>query len=237
MAVVWGSQIDTDIEELLDPSWLYATHSKRRSRPSRQTFSAAFPVLLQPKVRARALQGIGPASSPSTSRAHSAGNDSWSFRTVAQLWSFLQVSSDHYQKLPPRRSAHKEPETGLPRVSPGSPDIRSPVQRMYEALGSTTNPTEFTLLEDAVNVFKGRLEVFNNPMALRDFRERVSNAATGHPDAELLIEEFMSPLRETVAMFQYLNNPETITRLDGIVARVYTELQRIERNVGPGAPP
>ncbi len=82
---------------------------------------------------------------------------------------------------------------GLPPVTPASGDLRTPYDRVYEALGSTTNPSHFTMLQDAVNAAKGRIENFVSPMDPRRVR---SYARAGAAGDEPSIEAFMAPLRE-----------------------------------------
>jgi len=69
----------------------------------------------------------------------------------------------------------------LPCVNPGSPDICEPSQRIYEKLGSDTNPSHFTLLQDAVNREKDILENFKRPQS-DDAYERLSLPASKDDD-------------------------------------------------------
>ncbi|KAI0157094.1 hypothetical protein GGR52DRAFT_586914 [Hypoxylon sp. FL1284] len=129
----------------------------------------------------------------------------------------------------------------LPPVSDTSPGIQSPVQRLYERLGSTTNQAHFVLLRDAVNAVKGRVEIFNRPMSQSNFNRWVRFALNGggsvdghaYSDEES-VEAFMAPLRETVGMFEYLRSPEVVTRIDNVAAGLYNDLQLIERST-PGS--
>lgn len=89
-------------------------------------------------------------------------------------------------------NAHGLP-AGLPPVSPTSPDLRKPWDRVFECFGSTTNPSHFVLLRDAVNTMKGSIELFKSPMEERKFRSKVRRAVAGDEEA---IQEFMAPLRE-----------------------------------------
>lgn len=136
---------------------------------------------------------------------------------------------------------------GLPRVSPDSPDIRIPVERLYERLGSVTNPSGFVFLRDAVNAIKGRLEIFRAPMSRENIEDHVEVALAGGDRGEHAVESFMSPLREvrllciwcivcrynlhllqTRAVFEYLNDPIVVTALDDTASGVYSDLQLIE---------
>lgn len=126
-------------------------------------------------------------------------------------------------------------------------NIRQPDRFVNEQIGSNNNPTPFVILRDAVNGAKGRLEIFNRPMAEDVFQDFVDAAAAGD---EQSVESFMAPLREvslacrpfqrqyevltlyqTVAVFEYLNDDTVVTEQDAGVARVATALQRIERAI------
>ncbi|KAK6950778.1 hypothetical protein Daesc_007303 [Daldinia eschscholtzii] len=117
--------------------------------------------------------------------------------------------------------------SGLPRVTPNSPELRRPVDRIYERMGSSTNPSHLTILRNSVNAAKGLLEIFRRPMSPDNLRTHVTAALAG---SERDIQAFMAPLRDTVAMFQYLRDPDLVTRMDTIAAGVYSELQIIELN-------
>lgn len=120
----------------------------------------------------------------------------------------------------------------LPPVTEDSPELRRPVDRLYEALGSTNNAAHFTLLEGSVNAIKGRIEVFNSPMAENRFRTLVRDAAgeSGGEAAET-IQSFMAPLRETRAVFQYLSEYDVVTRIDTTASAVHSELQLMEQHL------
>ena len=123
---------------------------------------------------------------------------------------------------------------GLPRVSPGSPDIRNPAQRMYEAIGSNTNAAHFTLLEASINGIKGRIEIFAAPMADVRFTEYVVAALNpSHSESarDTSIQSFMAPLRENLGVFQYLNAPDLVTRVDTTIAAVHAQLLLTEQHI------
>lgn len=82
---------------------------------------------------------------------------------------------------------------GLPRISDQSDDIRTPSQRIYEALGSSTNPSHFTLLQNGINAVKNSLENFKRPMAPARFNREIASALVGD---EMAIRTIMAPLRE-----------------------------------------
>ena len=82
---------------------------------------------------------------------------------------------------------------GLPRVSDNSPDLRTPSQRLFERLGSTTNPGDLVLLQNGVNAVKNNHENFKRPMAAQRLGRYMTSALQGD---ELSIRAVMSPLRE-----------------------------------------
>jgi hypothetical protein len=104
-------------------------------------------------------------------------------RTPAIPDTFWQNVWDNGQGLP----------AGLPPVTPNSPDLRQPWDRLYERFGSLTNPSHFVILRDAVNAVKGQLECFVRPMSPTRMQGYVRRALNGD---ETSIEAFMSPLRE-----------------------------------------
>lgn len=104
-------------------------------------------------------------------------------RTPAIPDAFWQDVWDNAQGLP----------AGLPPVTPNSPDLRRPWDRLYERFGSLTNPSHFVMLRDAVNAVKGQLEAFKRPMDPTRVQTYVQEALAG---SETSIESFMSPLRE-----------------------------------------
>lgn len=127
-------------------------------------------------------------------------------------------------------------QDGLPanlrRVTPDSPDIRQPVGRLYEAIGSNTNARHFTLLEENINGIKGRIETYNAPMAQTRLRRYVRSALNSdNDDPAAAIEAFMAPLRETRGVFEYLRSEDVVTRLDATAASIYTQLQLLELNI------
>lgn len=122
----------------------------------------------------------------------------------------------------------------LPRVAAGSPDIRNPSQRIYEALGSNTNPLQFTLLQDSVNRIKGAIESYSSPMDKKKFENYVNDAldsANSETERDTSIQSFMAPLRETRGVFQYLNADDVITRVDRTIEAVHSQLQLIELHI------
>jgi hypothetical protein len=82
---------------------------------------------------------------------------------------------------------------GLPRVAAESPEILEPVQRIFERLGSNTNPSRFTLLQNPVNAVKNSLESFKRPVDPRIFDVQIALALA---DDEFGIKGIMAGLRE-----------------------------------------
>ncbi|VBB73365.1 Putative Glycoside Hydrolase Family 18 [Podospora comata] len=117
---------------------------------------------------------------------------------------------------------------GLPPVTPNSSDIRRPVERLYEAIGSNRNPAPFTFLHAAVNAQKGRIEGYVRPMSEEILNEYLDNAQAGD---ETAVNRFLNPLRETRGVFQYVRDDQVVTQLDGAVSAIYQQLGLIERNV------
>lgn len=121
---------------------------------------------------------------------------------------------------------------GLPLVSLDSPEQRRIPDRLYEALGSNNNPSHFTLLQDNINGMKGRVEIFNAPMAPRRFETFLTDATDSSNDAPIVdVMSFMAPLRELVGMFQYLRAYDVITRTDATATAVHFQLQLVELHV------
>lgn len=83
--------------------------------------------------------------------------------------------------------------SGLPRVAAESPEILEPVQRIFERLGSNTNPSRFTLLQNPVNAVKNSLETFKRPVSPQVFDVQIALALAGD---EFGIKGIMAGLRE-----------------------------------------
>lgn len=121
---------------------------------------------------------------------------------------------------------------GLTPVTADSPELRRPVDRLYEAIGSLINVAMFTLLQDNINLMKGRIEIYNAPMAQTRFRNFVAEALDrSTADPIISVMSSMAPLREVRGVFEYLNAADVVIRLDANAAAVYAQTQIIERNV------
>jgi len=106
------------------------------------------------------------------------------------------------------------PASQLP-VTPTPPELTRLVDRIYEAAGSNNNPSYFTTLQASINGVKGVVEVFKSPMDPATLRSHVSDALDHNAsDPASSINSFLEPLRELRGLFQYLNSPDVVTRLD-----------------------
>ncbi|RKU40671.1 hypothetical protein DL546_003055 [Coniochaeta pulveracea] len=101
-----------------------------------------------------------------------------------------------------------------------------PSQAMAEALGSNTSPSDFLLLNEAVNGAKGEIEAFKRHMSDDRLRRLIDSSVAGSADATT---EILESLQETQAVFTYLNDADAITRQDNTVTRVRNALQAVER--------
>ncbi|KAF6788479.1 chitinase [Colletotrichum sojae] len=120
----------------------------------------------------------------------------------------------------------------LPPVTRGGPDFRRPEDRLYEALGSNTNPRHFTFLQDNINAIKGRVEIFNAPMARRPFTRFLREALDRTNDSPMTdIMAFMAPLRELVGLYEYLRASDVVSSIDAGAAAILGQLQIMELNV------
>lgn len=121
---------------------------------------------------------------------------------------------------------------GLAPVTPTSPELRRPVDRLYEAAGSNNNAAHFTMLQSTINGAKGMVEVFKSPMDPATLRTHVADSLDPTETEPITsVMSFMAPLRELRGMFEYLNSPDVVTRLDTTSAAILSQLQVIEQNV------
>ena len=81
--------------------------------------------------------------------------------------------------------------TGLPpnlqRVSTGSPDLRRPADRVFEAFGSMTNPGNLILVQDRINNMKSLVFGLVTPLmidsdeeSIQTYRRYVESAVAGN---------------------------------------------------------
>ncbi|KAK2742839.1 hypothetical protein FQN57_005130 [Myotisia sp. PD_48] len=124
---------------------------------------------------------------------------------------------------------------GLPRVNPElpsrSPDLRAPVDRVFEALGSNTNRRNLVLTSRDINAIKGRIFKFEDPMSPERFHGLVTDTMRGENGTA---EEILQVLRTTVAVFQYHQNSEIQERFQRTVNLVTDQLTIIETHTEGG---
>lgn len=70
--------------------------------------------------------------------------------------------------------------SGLPKVSPTSPDIRNPMKRVFEAFGSNSNLGPLLLADRQMNQIKGALIGLSAPQSLDTLKLLIFNAAGGN---------------------------------------------------------
>jgi hypothetical protein len=79
---------------------------------------------------------------------------------------------------------HWDNPNGLPNpIQIGNFSTRQPSEAMAEALGSTTNPSNFMLLVDAVNGAKGQTEAFRRHMSDSRLRRLINRSIGGDAGA------------------------------------------------------
>ncbi|KAK5658413.1 hypothetical protein OQA88_2390 [Cercophora sp. LCS_1] len=114
----------------------------------------------------------------------------------------------------------------LPANDPEFADVDTPAEYIAEAIGSSRNRQAMVLLQSTVNGLKGRLEVFNNPVADTRFRTYIRQSTR---DAnETAVELMMANLRETIAVFEYLNDNEIASRTADVAAEIRRRLVVLE---------
>lgn len=78
--------------------------------------------------------------------------------------------------------------TGLAQVSPNSPDFTLPLDRIFECMGSTTNPESLVLLQDKLNVLKGTLLRGSNPFQVSSYTTALKKYLDGKGPASAFLE-------------------------------------------------
>jgi chitinase len=97
---------------------------------------------------------------------------------------------------------HWDNANGLPNaIQIGSFSTRQPSQAMAEALGSSTNPSNFLLLEDAVNGAKGQTEAFRRHMSDSRLRRLINRSIGGDAAAT---SEMLESLQEVSCILSLL---------------------------------
>ncbi|KAG9201759.1 hypothetical protein G6514_005375 [Epicoccum nigrum] len=123
---------------------------------------------------------------------------------------------------------------------PNKPPItmgdRTTINKMvFEALGSDNNREDFVLCHEEINGYKARIWDLKAPMALTSPKKvkgkytlAVEDAVAGKTDSNM----YLSGLRATLAVFDYLNEPEVRSRLQRSVKHVGMELENAEYLTG-----
>ncbi|KAK4139972.1 uncharacterized protein C8A04DRAFT_32543 [Dichotomopilus funicola] len=124
----------------------------------------------------------------------------------------------------------------LPRVTSSSPEITSPVQRMFEAFGSYTNVDPFLLAEKTMNQIKGAFAGFGPAIAMENLDEVFYDSIGGDTTAirEHARQKWMTYIQKSIALFGYLKHTEFQSHLDAVVSNVRTQLALTEQNTSGG---
>ncbi|KAM7212852.1 Glycosyl hydrolase family 71 domain containing protein [Rhypophila decipiens] len=91
----------------------------------------------------------------------------------------------------------------MARISPTSPDILNPMERVFEAFGSVTNPHNLLLADRQMNIIKGKLIGFKFPLTLLNFGTLVDQGLAGDFSARL---DWISWIKKTIAVFKYFQH-------------------------------
>ncbi|KAJ4984185.1 hypothetical protein SVAN01_10293 [Stagonosporopsis vannaccii] len=92
---------------------------------------------------------------------------------------------------------------------------------VFEALGSNNNRDDFVLCEEEINGYKAR--IWNRKAPIGAARYKNAECKPRHTRYPLLADTI-----QTLAVFEYLNNPEVTSRLQAAIKNVGTELSNIE---------
>lgn len=124
---------------------------------------------------------------------------------------------------------------GLPPVTSTSPDLRRPADRVFEAVGSTTNPYAMTMMQDRLQTAKTRLESYTEPISAHSARALLHRATA--PDGsggDGPINDLIAPLQEASAVFEFTRDPEIARQIQAIRGLVAAQLMVVEQHC-PGA--
>lgn len=121
---------------------------------------------------------------------------------------------------------------GLDRVTDTSPDHRRPADRMFEALGSTTNPYCMVMTQDRLRRAKSQIESFIEPMSNDALIPLLYRAA--YPDGvgggDEALATLFAPLDDVLGVFEYVRDPRIASYIDMTVALVGEQLAIIEEH-------
>lgn len=118
---------------------------------------------------------------------------------------------------------------GLPPVSPTSPEMRQPIARLSEALGSNTNLDPFMLADRQMNQIKGALMGFEFPISLKKM-EGLIRTAISRPGDQVATAKWLDYVRKTVSVFKYLQHQDATSKLVGVVTNLRAQCAIIEQN-------
>ncbi|RWA12800.1 hypothetical protein EKO27_g2300 [Xylaria grammica] len=134
-------------------------------------------------------------------------------RPIPSPW-WLNVWADP-QGLPAR----------LMRVSPRSPDIRSPADRVMEAFGSNTNRRNFILTQRQINAAKGAIFGLGAPISTQNFGNLAQAGAGGDGASE---QRAMQEIRTVIAVFSYANDADVAMRIQNTDSLIRAQFAVIE---------
>lgn len=78
--------------------------------------------------------------------------------------------------------------SGLPLVTSTSDVLTRPLDRIYECLGSTTNPQSLILLQKEVNILKGGIYAGKNPFDIQLFKDNLRDFIKGSKDSSAFLD-------------------------------------------------
>lgn len=107
-------------------------------------------------------------------------------------------------------------------------DKRTLNNLIFQALGSSFNRGDFVLCEKSINSFKERVWSGSDPMDTDKFKTLAEDASIGGMKSVL----FLTPLRTTLAVFEYLNHATVKEKLKSAVSDVKIELSNIKHLTG-----
>ncbi|KAF9874970.1 bacteriodes thetaiotaomicron symbiotic chitinase [Colletotrichum karsti] len=103
---------------------------------------------------------------------------------------------------------------------------QSPEQYVSRHLGSTSQPKSLVLLEAPIHTIKDRLERYMQPISDANFKKYVARAVGGEQAA---VDSFFAPLRQTIGVFEYLQDQTIAAHMQDIVKNVANALGEVGR--------
>ncbi|KAK3332586.1 hypothetical protein B0T19DRAFT_457475 [Cercophora scortea] len=137
----------------------------------------------------------------------------------------LKITADYFNTY---FTGSWELPANLPLVSPTSPDLRSCVARIFEALGSITNMAPFFLADSETNQIKGSFIGLQEPMKLAKLKRLVVDSLAGGSGAAAAERKWMSYVRKSIPVFKYLQDPEVSASFAAVAANIRAQLVIIE---------